>query len=88
MWKTQKHGRPHWPDLQEPLLGIAIGASLFLGVQAVSPHPGQGCGRLGQIAEEWQLGSSSRPLICGATLEGELRYERAITAEKKQASLR
>ena len=80
MIKAQNYVRRHWPTLQIPLLGIAIGVTLFLAVRAVSPHPGQSCGRLGQLVEEWELGAASRPLICSATLEGDLRYGRAITA--------
>ena len=83
MWKTQDYVRRHWPTLQVPLLGIAIGMTLFLGVQALSPHPGQSCEQLGKLTEEWQLGLPSRPLICVATLAGELRYGRAIPPEKK-----
>jgi hypothetical protein len=83
--KKQVHLRRHWPTLQIPLLGIAIGMTLFLGVHTISPHPGQSCGQLGQITEEWELGASTRPLICGATLDGNLVYERAITGTKKTA---
>jgi len=86
VWKTQDYMRRHWPTLQVPLLGIAIGVTLFLGVRAVSPHPGQSCGRLGRIAEEWELGMPTRPLICSATLAGDLRYGRAIEDEKKVAA--
>ena len=86
MWKTQDYVRRHWPSFQVPLLGIAIGMTLFLGVRAISPHPGQSCTELGRIGEEWELGMPSRPLICGATLEGELRYSLAIIAEKKTAT--
>ena len=85
MLKTQEYVRRHWPSLRVPILGVAIGVMLFLGVRAVSPHPGQSCTRLGQITEEWELGASSRPLICSATLDGNLRYGRAITTEKKTA---
>ena len=84
--KRQEQFRRHWPTVQIPLLGIAIGMTLFLGVHAISPHPGQACGRLGQVAEEWELGVSTRPLICSATLDGDLLYERAITATRKTAS--
>jgi predicted polyphosphate/ATP-dependent NAD kinase len=86
VWKTQNYMKRHWPTLQVPLLGIAIGMTLFLGVQLLSPHPGQSCSRLGQIAEEMQLGGSSRMLICSATLDGDFRYNRAIMPEKKVAS--
>jgi hypothetical protein len=85
VWKTQVYVRRHWPSLQIPVLGIAIGMTLFLGVRAVSPHPGQSCGRLGQIAEEWELGMPTRSLICSATLEGDLRYGRTIEDDKKTA---
>ena len=85
MLKKQADARRHWPTLQIPLLGIAIGMILFLGVRAVSPHPGQSCGQLGQITEEWQLGMPSRPLICSATLEGDLVYGRAIMGGKTTA---
>jgi hypothetical protein len=85
MWKTQDYVRRYWPSFQVPLLGIAIGMTLFLGVRILSPHPGQSCAQLGQIAEEWELGMSPRPLICSAMLDGDLRYSRAITNEKKAA---
>ena len=87
MWKTQDYVRRHWPTLRIPLLGIAIGMTLFLGVRAISPHPGQSCGRLGQITEEWELGASTRPLICSATLAGDLVYGRAIPDQKKTTAI-
>jgi hypothetical protein len=85
VWKTQDYVRRHWPSLRVPVLGMAIGIMLFLGVRAISPHPGQSCEQLGQITEEWQLGLSARPLICVATIEGDLRYGRAIAPEKSEA---
>jgi hypothetical protein len=85
VWKKQEYVRRHWPTFQIPLLGIAIGVTLFLGVHAVSPHPGQSCGRLGQISEEWELGMPTHPLICGATVEGDLVYARAIETTKRTA---
>lgn len=85
MWKTQDYARRHWPRLKAPLLGMAIGATLVLGVRAISAHPGQSCDRLGQMTEEWELGMPARPLICSATLAGDLRYGRAIEDEKKTA---
>jgi hypothetical protein len=81
--RTHDYIRRHWPSFQVPTLGIAIGATLFLGIRAISPHPGQSCERLGEVTEEWELGMPTRPLICGATLKGDLRYDRAITAQKK-----
>ena len=86
MWKTQDYLRRYWPNLQIPLLGIAIGMVLFLGVRAISPHPGESCTRLGQVREEWELGMPSRPLMCVATVDGDLRYGRVIQPEKKRLS--
>ena len=85
MLKRPEQFRRYWPTVQVPLLGIAIGMTLFLGVHAIGPHPGQACGRLGQVAEEWELGASTRPLICSATLDGDLLYERAIPQARKRA---
>ena len=81
--KTQEYLRRHWPNLQVATLGIAIGITLFLGVRAISPHPGQSCGQLGQLREEWELGVSARTLMCVATTDGDLRYDRVIMPEKK-----
>lgn len=86
MWKAQDYVRRHWPILQAPMLGIMIGIVLYLGVRMLSPHPGQRCDRLGRITEEWQLGMPSHPLICSATLAGDLRYGRAIEDEKQAAA--
>ncbi len=87
MWKTQEYVRRHWPNLQVAALGLAIGITLFLGVRAISPHPGQNCVRLGQIKEEWELGMPARPLMCIATLDGGLRYGRLVMPEKNRAGL-
>lgn len=84
MWKTQDYVRRHWPSFQIPLLGITIGVMLFLGVHAVSPHPGQRCQDLGQIKEEWALGMPSQMLMCAAMLDGDLRYARAIMPDKPE----
>lgn len=85
MQKTQEYFRRHWPTFQVPLLGLATGMALFLGVRAVSPHPGESCGQLGQMKEEWELGMPTQPLMCVATLDGDLRYGRVIMPEKKPA---
>ncbi|HTZ37319.1 MAG TPA: hypothetical protein VMB84_14905 [Stellaceae bacterium] len=78
----QTYLRRHWPNMRVALLGLTTGAALFLGVRAVSPHPGESCSQLGQIAEEWELGAPTRHLLCVATLDGDLRYGRPITPEK------
>lgn len=86
MWKTQEYLRRNWPNLQVPLLGMAIGMVLFLGIRAVSPHPGESCVQLGQVREEWELGMPSQPLMCVATVDGDLRYGRVILPPKKKAT--
>lgn len=80
--KKPDYIRRYWPNLRVALLGVATGVTLFLGVRAISPHPGQSCGQLGQVREELELGMPSRTLICMAMLDGDLRYGRAIMPEK------
>lgn len=87
MWKTQEYLRRHWTELQVPLLGLAIGMVLFLGIRAISPHPGERCIELGQVREEWELGMPAQPLMCMATLEGDLVYGRVIQSPKKKRIL-
>jgi hypothetical protein len=84
VWKTQAYFRRYWPNCQVAVLGIATGATLFLGVHAVSPHPGQNCAQLGQLKEEWELGMSAQPLMCVATLDGDLRYDHIILPPPKK----
>jgi hypothetical protein len=78
--------RRYWPNLQIPVLGLAIGATLVLGVRAISPHPGQSCGQLGQVSEEWEIGVPPQPLMCMATLDGDLVYGRVIPTPKKKVA--
>ena len=87
MWKTQDYLRRHWPDLQVPVLGLAIGMVLFLGIRAISPHQGESCTALGQVREELELGMPSQPLMCIATLDGDLMYGRVILPPKKKRPL-
>jgi hypothetical protein len=84
--KTQDYIRRHWPNLQVAALGIATGITLFFGVRALSPHPGQSCGELGQVREEWELGMPAQQLMCVATLDGDLRYGRMIMPSPKKHS--
>jgi hypothetical protein len=67
---------------QTPLVGIAIGVGLGLAVQSLSPHVGEGCGTLGQITEEWEIGATPRPLMCIATVDGNLVYDRFVPPKK------
>lgn len=79
-----------WCEKHVPLppCGIAIGAALFLAVHAVSPHPGESCGNLGRTAEEWEIGMPATPLLCAATLDGDLRYQRMIVPPKRHREAR
>jgi len=79
--------RRNWPNLQAAALGLAIGLTLFLGVRAISAHPGESCTRLGQIREEWEIGMPTQPLMCVATLDGDLRYDHMILPPPKRHPL-
>jgi hypothetical protein len=83
MREAQTYLRRQWPNLQAAILGLAIGLTLFLGVRAISPHPGDSCNKLGQVREEWEIGMPTQPLMCVATLDGDLVYGRAIIPEKR-----
>ena len=83
----QTYLRRHWPNLQAAALGLAIGLTLFLGVRAVSPHRGEACSQLGQIREEWEIGMPTHPLMCVATLDGDLRYDHMILPPPKKKQL-
>jgi hypothetical protein len=82
--EAQTYIQRHWPNLQAAGLGLAIGLTLFLGVRAISAHPGQGCSQLGQIREQWEIGMRSQPLMCVATLDGDLVYDRMILPPPKR----
>jgi hypothetical protein len=84
MRHAQAYLRRYWPNLQAALLGLAIGLVLFLGVRVISPHPGESCTQLGQISEEWEIGMPTQPLMCVATLDGDLRYGRVIMPPPKK----
>ena len=82
---TTSDFRRYWPNLQMPVLGVMIGITIVLGVRAISPHPGQSCGQLGQVREEWEIGVPTQPLMCVATLDGDLVYGRVIMSPKKKS---
>jgi hypothetical protein len=84
MRQAQIYLRRHWPNLQAAALGLAIGLTLFLGVRALSPHRGEACTRLGQVSEEWEIGMPAQPLMCVATLDGDLRYDHMILPPPKK----
>jgi hypothetical protein len=74
-----------WYDtyIPVPLFGLAIGMGLFVLIRAISPHPGGPCLTLGQLTEEWELGMSTKRLMCVATLDGDLRYDHIIAPQKR-----
>jgi len=80
----QTYLRRHWANLQVSALGLAIGLTLFLGIRAMSPHPGEACTQLGQIREEWEIGAPTQSLMCVATLDGDLRYGHMILPPPKK----
>jgi len=82
--EAQTYIQRHWSNLQAAGLGLAIGLTLFLGVRGISPHPGQSCSQLGQIREEWEIGMASQPLMCVATLDGDLVYDHMILPPPKK----
>jgi hypothetical protein len=82
--EAQTYLQRHWPNLQAAALGLAIGLTLFLGVRVLSPHPGQSCAQLGQVREEWQIGMPTQPLMCVATLDGDLIYDHIILPPPKK----
>jgi hypothetical protein len=64
------------------LAGVVTGLMLAA-VQWLSPHVGEGCGRLGQVDQEWRIGLPARPVICVATIEGDLVYDRLVVPHKQ-----
>jgi hypothetical protein len=82
--EAQTYLQRHWANLQAAVLGLAIGLTLFLGVRVLSPHPGQSCAQLGQVREEWQIGMPTQPLMCVATLDGDLIYDHIILPPPKK----
>jgi len=84
VWKVASYLRWNLPSGQIPLLGLTIGVALFVAVQNVSSHPGQKCGQLGQVEEEWEIGLPSRHLMCVATIDGDLVYDRFVIPPHKR----
>jgi hypothetical protein len=69
--------RSHWGLLA----GVATGA-VVVAAQSLGPHAGEGCGRLGQIEQEWRIGLPSRHVMCVANLDGRLVYDRLVLPPK------
>ncbi|HEY4821040.1 MAG TPA: hypothetical protein VIH62_09345 [Xanthobacteraceae bacterium] len=85
MWKTTAHLRHQAKSHWGPLAGLLTGL-MFVLVQLTTAHVGDSCGRLGQIAEEWRIGLPARQVMCVATLDGDLVYDRFVAPTRKPAS--
>jgi hypothetical protein len=85
MWKTtallRHQCKSHWGPLGGLLTGL-----MFVLVQLTTAHVGDNCKRLGQIAEEWRIGLPARQVMCVATLDGDLVYERFVAPSRKPAN--
>jgi hypothetical protein len=82
MWKTSYLLRQHWRSHWGLSAGVATGL-LLMAAQWLSPHVGEECGRLGQVAEEWRIGLPAQHVICVATLDGDLVYDRLAVPHKQ-----
>ncbi len=71
--QLRQYCRSYWG----PLAGIITGL-FFIGLQLSSPHVGDSCSRLGEVAQEWRIGLPTRGLMCIATIDGQLVYDRPI----------
>ena len=89
MWKTADHLRRQCKSHWGPLAGLVTGV-MFVLVQLTSVHVGDGCTRLGQIAEEFRFGLPARQVMCIATTDGNLVYDRFVSTARqplRQAAL-
>ena len=84
MWRTTAHIRHQCKSHWGPLAGVLTGA-MFVLVQLTTAHVGDSCTHLGQIAEEWRIGLPARQVMCIATTDGDLVYDRFV-APGRQAS--
>jgi hypothetical protein len=85
MWKTTAHLRHQVKSHWGPLAGLLTGL-MFVLVQLTTAHVGDSCKRLGQIAEEWRIGLPARQVMCVATLDGDLVYERFVAPSRRQSN--
>ena len=85
MWKTTAHLRHQCKSHWGPLAGLLTGLTLVV-VQLTTAHVGDRCNRLGQIAEEWRIGLPARQVMCVATLDGDLVYDRFVSPYRKPAN--
>jgi hypothetical protein len=77
MWNASLQLRHYCKRNWGAVAGISTGVFL-IALQLSSPHVGDSCGRLGQVAQEWRIGFPARQIMCVATTEGDLVYDRPI----------
>ena len=81
MQKASSQIRRYWKSHWGPLAGIITGL-FFIGLQWSSPHIGDPCGQLGQVAREWRIAFPARQVMCVATIDGGLVYDRPMMPHK------
>ncbi|HEX6441828.1 MAG TPA: hypothetical protein VF007_06545 [Stellaceae bacterium] len=86
MQKAHSHLQRYWKSHWGPLLGIATGL-FFIGLQWSSPHVGDPCSRLGDVAQEWRIGVPARQIMCVATVDDKLLYDRPIMPQQRRTKL-
>jgi hypothetical protein len=82
MWKTADHLRRRCKSHWGPLAGLLTGL-MFVLVQLTTVHVGDGCTRLGQIAEEFRIGVPARQVMCIATTDGNLVYDHFVSSARQ-----
>ena len=85
MRKASIQLRHYWQSHWGPLAGIVTGL-FFIGLQLSSPHVGDACARLGDVAQEWRIGFPARQIMCVATVEGQLVYDRPIMPRRTRVA--
>jgi len=82
MWKTADHLRRQCKSHWGPLAGLLTGL-MFVLVQMTTAHVGDGCTRLGQVVEEFRFGLPARQVMCIATTDGNLVYDRFVALTRQ-----
>ena len=85
MRKASIQLRHYWQSHWGPVAGIVTGV-FFIGLQLSSPHVGDACARLGDVAQEWRIGLPARQIMCVATVEGQLVYDRPIMPRRTKVA--
>jgi hypothetical protein len=86
MQQARAHLQRYWKSHWGPLAGIVTGL-FFIGLQWSSPHVGDPCSRLGEVAQEWRIGVPARQVMCVATVDDKLVYDRPIMPQQHRTKL-